>query len=109
MTDEEINIYQGETINREITEGEHFRRIQDTIDGDENKNRLSEETGVIVKRLNFKKQTGLVVGKVQSGKTLSFEAVTGLARDNGVHLIIILAGISKILKNQTLNRVKKIG
>ncbi len=107
MTDEEINIYQSETINREITEGEHFRRIQDTIDGDENKNRLSEETGVIVKRLNFEKQTGLVVGKVQSGKTLSFEAVTGLARDNGVHLIIILAGISKILTNQTLNRVKK--
>ena len=107
MTDEEINIYQAETLNEEPKEGEHFRRIKGTIDGDENKDRLSEESITIVKRLNFEKQTGLVVGKVQSGKTLSFEAVTGLARDNGVPFVIVLAGISKILTNQTLSRIKK--
>ena len=32
--------------------------------------------------------TGLVVGYVQSGKTLSFTTVIGLARDNGFPLII---------------------
>ena len=107
MTDEEIHIYQAKTLNEEPKEGEHFRRIKGTIDGDENKDRLSEESTTIVKRLNFEKQTGLVVGKVQSGKTLSFEAVTGLARDNGVPFVIVLAGISKILTNQTLSRIKK--
>jgi hypothetical protein len=36
--------------------------------------------------------TGLVVGYVQSGKTLSFTAVTALARDNRFQLVIIIAG-----------------
>ena len=53
MTDEEINIYQAKTLNEEPKEGEHFRRIKGTIDGDENKDRL-EESITIVKRLNLK-------------------------------------------------------
>jgi len=35
--------------------------------------------------------TGLVVGYVQSGKTLSFTTVIGLARDNGFPLVIVTA------------------
>src|SRR5688572_10598727 len=37
-------------------------------------------------------ETGLVVGYVQSGKTLSFETVIALARDNGFGMVIVLAG-----------------
>src|SRR5688500_15040321 len=33
--------------------------------------------------------TGLVLGYVQSGKTLSFTAVSALARDNGFPMIIV--------------------
>src|SRR4051794_21940704 len=36
-------------------------------------------------------RTVLVVGRVQSGKTLSFEMLTALARDNGYGLVIIIA------------------
>src|SRR5947209_7877860 len=36
--------------------------------------------------------TGLVVGYVQSGKTLSFTTVIALARDNGFPLVILIAG-----------------
>lgn len=36
--------------------------------------------------------TGLVVGYVQSGKTLSFTTLSALASQNGFNLIIIIAG-----------------
>ena len=52
-------------------------------------------------------RTGLVVGYVQSGKTLSFTTVMALARDNGYRLIITIAGISKPLLNQSTQRLRK--
>jgi Z1 domain-containing protein len=50
-------------------------------------------------------ETGLVVGYVQSGKTLSFTAVMALARDNGYRLVIVIAGIGVDLKSQSERRV----
>ena len=52
-------------------------------------------------------ETGLVVGYVQSGKTLSFETVIALARDNGYGLIIVLAGTKNNLLEQSEDRLKK--
>lgn len=49
----------------------------------------------------------LVVGEVQSGKTMSFTALTALARDNGFPLIVILAGTKNNLREQTLERLKR--
>lgn len=49
----------------------------------------------------------LVVGRVQSGKTLSFTTVIALARDNGYPLVIVLAGTKNNLLNQTVNRLTK--
>ena len=37
------------------------------------------------------RRAGLVLGYVQSGKTLSFTAVTAAARDNGYKLVIVIA------------------
>lgn len=51
--------------------------------------------------------TGLVVGYVQSGKTLSFTTVMALARDNGFQLVIVVAGISKLLLKQSTDRLRK--
>lgn len=48
---------------------------------------------------------GLVVGFVQSGKTLSFTTVTALARDNGYGVVILLAGTSVPLKSQSEDRL----
>jgi len=50
--------------------------------------------------------TGLVVGRVQSGKTLSYEGVISLARDNGFSLVIVISGISNPLLAQGERRLK---
>lgn len=49
----------------------------------------------------------LVVGYVQSGKTLSFTTVTSLARDNGFGIVIVLAGTTNSLKGQSEDRLEK--
>lgn len=54
-----------------------------------------------------RQNTGLVVGYVQSGKTMSFTAVTALARDNGFGLVIILAGTQTNLKEQSEDRLAR--
>lgn len=51
------------------------------------------------------RRTGLVIGYVQSGKTLSFTAVTALARDNGFRLVIVLAGTKTNLLDQNEDRL----
>lgn len=52
-------------------------------------------------------KTGLVVGYVQSGKTMSFETVIALARDNGFGLVILLAGTKNNLLDQSQSRIKE--
>jgi hypothetical protein len=53
------------------------------------------------------RETGLIVGYVQSGKTMSFETVIALARDNGYGLVIVLAGTKNTLRSQSEARLKK--
>lgn len=53
------------------------------------------------------RETGLVVGYVQSGKTMSFETVIALARDNGFGIVIVLAGTKNNLRDQSEDRLKK--
>ncbi len=50
---------------------------------------------------------GLVLGRVQSGKTSSFTAVSALAHDNGYKLVIVIAGTTQLLVDQTTSRLKK--
>jgi hypothetical protein len=52
-------------------------------------------------------ETGLVIGYVQSGKTLSFTAVTALARDNLYPLVIVIAGTTVPLFNQSTTRLQR--
>ena len=51
--------------------------------------------------------THLVVGYVQSGKTMSFTGVLAMARDNGYRVAIILTGITTNLQEQTSSRLAK--
>lgn len=50
--------------------------------------------------------TGLVLGYVQSGKTLSFTAVAALARDNGYPMVIVITGIATNLLDQSRGRLE---
>lgn len=74
---------------------------------------LREETCDILSHCNphdaadSAETTHLVVGYVQSGKTMSFTALTALASDNGYRVIIYLAGTKNNLLDQTSKRLKK--
>lgn len=52
-------------------------------------------------------ETGIVIGYVQSGKTLSFTTLTALARDNNYQIVIVIAGVSTNLVNQSTQRLAK--
>ena len=72
---------------------------------------LRSATSILSKSVDPKletgSETGLVVGYVQSGKTLSFTTVMALARDNGFQLVIVVAGTSKLLLKQSTDRLRK--
>lgn len=51
-------------------------------------------------------ETGLVIGYVQSGKTLSFTAVAALGRDNGYQIVIVVTGTSVQLFDQSTRRLR---
>jgi len=52
-------------------------------------------------------ETGLVIGYVQSGKTLSFTTLAAIARDNNYQVVIIIGGTSINLLEQSTKRVRK--
>ena len=74
---------------------------------------LREETMHILQHCNPHNATSnpetthLVVGYVQSGKTMSFTGLTALALDNGYRVVIYLAGTKTNLLNQTADRLEK--
>ena len=51
-------------------------------------------------------RTGLVVGYVQSGKTMSMMSVASLARDNGCRIVVLLAGVTTNLLKQNSTRFR---
>lgn len=51
--------------------------------------------------------TGLVVGYVQSGKTMSFTTVAALARDNAYRMVIVISGTTKNLFTQSADRLQR--
>lgn len=50
--------------------------------------------------------THLVVGYVQSGKTMSFTGVLAMAKDNGYRVAVILTGVTTNLLMQTSDRLE---
>ena len=72
---------------------------------------LGEDTTLVVERLADPRQPeayqskGLVVGYVQSGKTANFTGVIAKAIDTGYRLVIVLSGVTNLLRRQTQRRV----
>ena len=50
---------------------------------------------------------GMVIGHVQSGKTMNYSAVICKATDAGYKVIILLAGITNSLRRQTQDRINE--
>jgi hypothetical protein len=80
---------------------------------DDMKRRLTQESIRILSRClrpgtapsDHSRRAGLILGYVQSGKTSSFTTVTALAHDNGFQLVIVIAGTTALLQDQTANRL----
>ena len=79
---------------------------------EEENNLITSSTNILEKCVdssfsNISKEdnTGLVIGKIQSGKTLSFTALIALARDNGYRIVIVISGRTNMLLGQTNKRL----
>jgi len=113
-TTENINVISSSSNGNWIPEyGEETEKLLDNVFGSdtEAKEKVKDETYQIMKLCGnpgakTNSDTGLVFGYVQSGKTLSFTALTALARDNNYQIVIVLAGISTNLVNQSFNRLQ---
>jgi hypothetical protein len=51
--------------------------------------------------------SGLVVGSIQSGKTISFSTVTAICLDSGASAVVVISGSDTNLRDQTRNRMRK--
>jgi hypothetical protein len=71
----------------------------------ENSVRILERTDLLTGETSENCQ--LVVGEVQSGKTMSFTALIALAHENGFPLVIVLAGTKNQLLMQTKDRLNR--
>jgi hypothetical protein len=74
---------------------------------------VNQATSEILDKLGDPRSTekfaarGLVIGYVQSGKTTNINLLIGKAIDSGYRLVIVLAGLTDVLRNQTQRRIDK--
>jgi len=92
--------------------GENTDKILDKVFGDDKlpKEKVLGETYSIMKqcgdpKLKTHSDLGLVFGYIQSGKTLSFTTLAAMARDNDYQIIIVIAGITTNLLDQSVKRL----
>lgn len=95
------------------TRGEAFSDLlnaNSALSPDEKERLVLETTDILSDCINpvsgTDANTGLVIGYVQSGKTLSFTGLTALARDNKFQLVILLAGTTNNLVEQSYDRIR---
>jgi hypothetical protein len=87
-------------------------RLKNKLDQDEIENLLSETTEILSHCTNptineAQSVTNLAFGYVQSGKTMSFTALSAMANDNGFRVIVYFAGTKTNLLTQTTKRLRK--
>lgn len=109
-----LTVLQPNSPNFHISEGVRTRDLLSRLkelDSDERDNLVNETTQILSHCVNpvdtVGSTTGIAVGYVQSGKTMSFTTLTALAIDNGFRIIIYFAGIKVNLLEQTTKRLKK--
>lgn len=108
MTNDEITDYQSWQPKEGAETQELLRHLP--IDEVSKEQLLAEAKQILSRCVNPRRpsgrETGLVIGYVQSGKTMSFTTVAALARDNEYRLIIIITGTSIPLTDQSTTRLR---
>lgn len=103
-------------LNPDIKQGDCFEEFVDSQKNkgvsDEDVTNLRAETQAILMHCNphdakdNEERTHLVIGYVQSGKTMSFMGLTALAHDNGYRVVVYFTGTKNNLRNQTTERIE---
>ena len=101
--------------NREGPRFKEFFEIKKEDNIDINEKSISDQASLILSKCinpnEFEEvnlnSTGLVIGQVQSGKTLSMTSVTAMAKDNGFGIVVVLSGAVTPLSFQTAERIAK--
>ena len=94
-----------------VVGSETVRLLKAALPDDAARSSIRKQSADVLSRCNppsvpaSSPRTGLVVGYVQSGKTMSFTTVISLARDNGFPLVILFAGTKDNLHQQTAGRL----
>jgi hypothetical protein len=114
MSEEIIVINKNSEANFNVVQGPRTIDLLDRLtqlDSEEKATLLNESESILTNCINpidtIGSTTGIAIGYVQSGKTMSFTTLTALAIDNGFRIIIYFAGIKINLLEQTTNRLKK--
>lgn len=120
-TDQRVNSERGRVL-QSVNCGTYFEKFLDSQKKSDTKPNgmtpegivtFREETTDILSHCNphdavtNRETTHLVVGYVQSGKTMSFTGLTALALDNDYRVIVYLAGTKNNLLDQTKKRLRK--
>ena len=101
--------------NREGPRFKEFFEIKKEDNIDINEKSISDQASLILSKCinpnEFEEvnlnSTGLVIGQVQSGKTLSMTSVAAMAKDNGFGIVVVLSGAVTPLSFQTAERIAK--
>ena len=106
-----------EVMNNEIHTGENFEKFLRNLPPMQNEevSRIKNSTINILSQCiaphyeepTYEQNTGLVLGYIQSGKTMSFTSLIALASDNDYKIVIVFAGTTNILLNQTIDRLEE--
>jgi hypothetical protein len=93
-------------VNSSLEEGYFYTTLaQRRKDDDILRRSITETVKSLLDSDTSLKQPGILLGKIQSGKTRAFLGVTALAFDNGYDITIILTKGTKALVEQTLQRL----
>ena len=99
-----------------FSDGKYFRKFIESsgLKQNEKQNLINSTLEILSKCIpsNFETEsqvsnTGIVIGKIQSGKTMSFTSLINLANDNNFKVIFVISGRTNLLLNQTRDRLKK--
>jgi hypothetical protein len=83
------------------------RRGPELVYGPDEQACIQSTVGHLLAQATTAKNPGILLGKIQSGKTKTFLGIMALAFDNGYDLAVILTKPTTALAKQTYKRVKK--
>ena len=83
--------------------GDFYSYLQEKNKYDENLQKVINNTVIkLIKEQTTANKPGMLLGKIQSGKTRAFIGIMGLAFDNNYEVVVILTKNSNALARQTI-------